>query len=332
LSTNSPETVDNFFIIETWQELAEHIREKTETYDIESSVLLRDLAVWQDLNTYYKDTPEIFAMLGLKGVEISYFDHGEHLEADLTLRYEMFMNVLRGTNMTPLEHEVHVKARQIISTLTFDQMNPLEKAEILHKYLAQSIDYDHNHENNDNAFNVYGAMAQGLAVCQGYAQAFQMLLTMAGIESIMVTGVAQSSENAEPENHAWNLVKLDDNRYHIDITWNDREDGFVSHRFFGVTDEQLAETHTWNRDLFPAATSTEHNYYRFYGLVANSADELSEVFEHFNKPDFIEILCTFDVIDEDLYFLENFHPEINIEQVRYSITSYGNDKLLTLVL
>lgn len=57
-------------------------------------------------------------------------------------------------------------------------------------------------------------------VCQGYAGAFKYLCDRLGINCVMILGSAYDYEGNKG-GHAWNAVKIDNNWYALDITWND---------------------------------------------------------------------------------------------------------------
>ena len=59
----------------------------------------------------------------------------------------------------------------------------------------------------------YGIMVNGTGVCDGYARAYADLLARMGIKSVVV--------ESEPMNHAWNLVSVGGNWYHVDVTYDD---------------------------------------------------------------------------------------------------------------
>ena len=61
--------------------------------------------------------------------------------------------------------------------------------------------------------NAYGCLVNGRAVCHGYAYAFHALMLDLGIQEKFI-----ASANY---NHIWNLVKVGDRWYHVDVTWND---------------------------------------------------------------------------------------------------------------
>ena len=131
---------------------------------------------------------------------------------------------------------------------------------MLHDYIAVNCAYNwkvatqgSSQDDDDRLFSAYGALVDGDAVCQGYALAYQLLLTRAGVTSRIVTGV----------NHMWNMVQLDGAWYHVDVTWDDPVPdmaGTASHDYFLVTDDEIRDTgshSTWDADA-PESTSTAY--------------------------------------------------------------------------
>lgn len=94
-----------------------------------------------------------------------------------------------------------------------------EKIKEVHDYLVDTIDYDST-VLGDNIYNIYGALVTKKCVCEGYAKAFQYLMNELNIENVIVIGTGTNSKN-ESENHAWNYVKLGENWYAVDVTWDD---------------------------------------------------------------------------------------------------------------
>lgn len=68
---------------------------------------------------------------------------------------------------------------------------------------------DRRDEAGDEAWTAYSALVSGDPVCKGYARAYRLLLLRVGIPCIMV----YSSEM----NHIWNMVKIGDDCYHVDV-------------------------------------------------------------------------------------------------------------------
>lgn len=105
-----------------------------------------------------------------------------------------------------------------------------QKLKYFHDYLINNCEYDleasqSNSTTYPNAFNAYGALIEGKAVCEGYANAFKMLCDAAGIESYVVTGVLNGP-------HAWNYVRLDGALYLVDCTSDDPIGGSPRWDFF----------------------------------------------------------------------------------------------------
>lgn len=99
----------------------------------------------------------------------------------------------------------------------------LEKALYLHDYICTNCSYD----NTYTKINAYHALVENQAICEGYALAYEYLLSQVGIESEIVKSVSV--------NHAWNLVKLNGKYYHVDVTWDDPQNdrlGRARHMYF----------------------------------------------------------------------------------------------------
>lgn len=86
----------------------------------------------------------------------------------------------------------------------------MEKALYVNDYLARNCQYD---AEAPNAHSSYGALVDKKAVCQGYALAFLELTRQLDVTCEMVT--------SKSVNHAWNMIKIGNSYYHVDVTWND---------------------------------------------------------------------------------------------------------------
>ncbi len=58
-------------------------------------------------------------------------------------------------------------------------------------------------------------------VCEGYARAFKYLCDEKGIPCVLVDGNAKNKADSAGEAHMWNYVKLGEQWYAVDVTWND---------------------------------------------------------------------------------------------------------------
>lgn len=147
------------------------------------------------------------------------------------------------------------------------EMSDLEKALVLHDYIALNTEYDYQGYLNGNlpnsVFTIEGTLVEGKAVCQGYALAYQYLLNKVGIESKYVASSAM--------NHGWNLVKIFGRWYHVDVTWDDPvwdQLGRVKHQYFLLSDARIMglKHYSWEvwdngTETAPAAVSEVYNTY-----------------------------------------------------------------------
>ena len=95
----------------------------------------------------------------------------------------------------------------------------------LHR-MTQNIDYAFDDGDASWAHSIVGVFdsKHRLAVCEGYAKAYQLLLNYFGVPNAYVVGFAGGNNSDENEHvmHAWNLVEMDDGKYYgVDATWCD---------------------------------------------------------------------------------------------------------------
>ncbi len=140
---------------------------------------------------------------------------------------------------TPADTEVFEAAVNRALGCLIPGMNALQTALVLHDYLAVQTAYDIENVRAgtipDASFTAYGALVLGKAVCQGYAQAYRVLLGRCGIPTAYVP--------SEGMNHGWTLVKLGESWYHADVTWDDPTPdtpGLARHDFFLRSDSAVA--------------------------------------------------------------------------------------------
>ena len=149
------------------------------------------------------------------------------------------------TATTGQAYAVYDTAKQILRSIVDDGMNDFQKVTAIYDYLATHVTYDKavaNMAGDSNVgfgqyscFTSYGALVDGVAVCDGISSAFKVLCMIEGIESEEYTGYSVSGGVG---GHAWNKVKIGGNWYGIDATWctmNINSDGsstmYVKHTY-----------------------------------------------------------------------------------------------------
>jgi hypothetical protein len=112
-----------------------------------------------------------------------------------------------------------------------------------------------------------------------------------GYESFYVSGTADGGA------HAWNLIELGGDYYHIDLTWDDLdgEPAEVLYDYFCITDEEIAKTHTVDAGIiFPEASSTEYNYFvkENMMLAEFNLEAVSALAENYGREGAFAFRCT----------------------------------------
>lgn len=247
----------------------------SKTYkDIEDALLSgREKITFKDLNIF-KDPKDLFKILeeiSNTNPEVMYYKGAEYQMGSLNLYY-----------LKPKEEIVYdrgeiqkIRDEFIRLNITSD-MTDYEKLLTIHDYIVNRASYDERLINHGmvppESYTSYGILAQGVGVCEGYAKSMKYLLDAADIESMIVVGESKN------ESHAWNLVKLDGEYYHVDATWNDpitpNGQDILRHNFFNLNDEEISRTHIWNRDNYPLAKGEKYNYYRYNNLLVEDIDEM----------------------------------------------------------
>lgn len=103
----------------------------------------------------------------------------------------------------------------------------------VHDRLAAHITY---YDGSDNEYgrNIYDAFADGSSVCVGYSLGFQYFMDKLDIPCINVT----------TDDHIWNMVCVDGQWYHVDVTWDDSAEvtkNTVFHNMLLQSDEGMTD-------------------------------------------------------------------------------------------
>ncbi|MDP4142945.1 MAG: transglutaminase domain-containing protein [Bacillota bacterium] len=163
------------------------------------------------------------------------------------------------------EKAVQGKVSEIIAKVIKSDMKDYEKEAALHDYIVNNTVYDKRVDTGNmplESYTAYGVLIKGTGVCQGYAQAMDRLLKACGIESTMVTGDA--NDGTTWVKHAWNIVKIGGQYYHLDPTWDDpvTEDGsnMIRYSYFNITDDQISKNHRWDKTIYPKCDNTQYSF------------------------------------------------------------------------
>lgn len=145
---------------------------------------------------------------------------------------------------TAENQEVYLKAGEWVKSVQ-GESSAYAAVRIFHDGIIQAVDYAYDNDGYSQpaawAHGISGVTGGKGAVCEGYAKTFQMLLNICGIENVLVTGIAGEEEK---EDHAWNMVKLDDGKWYLcDVTWDDASTLGARYDYFCAGGDVFSKDH-----------------------------------------------------------------------------------------
>ena len=151
------------------------------------------------------------------------------------------------------QRDIVVKAWEILDETVEPGMSDYEIAKALHDYVVLNTAYGFPSDvpRPTAVYSGYFSLLWGCGVCTDYAMAYQLLMDMAGIPCGMVTNAS----------HAWNIVQLDGEWYHVDTTWDDptpNREGYVRYDYFLKSDSYMSQDHFDYESEHPC-TSTKYD-------------------------------------------------------------------------
>ena len=190
------------------------------------------------LEAVYNDHPELFWM----DTSYSYKYYEDNTCAQIILKFNETINYI-DTAKANFDNKVN----SIINSANMYDSN-YEKEKYVHNAILNIVEYDVSAPMNQTA---YSALVNGKTVCAGYARSFQYIMTKLEIPTYYVTGTAE-------EDHAWNIVKLSDGYYNVDLTWDDVKTNKYS--YFNIEDQKFSKTHTRTRMSVNLPTCNGNKY------------------------------------------------------------------------
>lgn len=223
------------------------------------------------------------------------FCHWSVTYSDSEIRFTMpFVNVYKNraysTRLEAIQRQASVKNTDY------------DKEKFIHDYIVQHVDFDRNEITNKSFLaenhTVEGALKHGKAVCEGIARFAQLLLLSVGLRAIYVSGTSRSFAEDEPGGHAWVIVYIDGDYYHLDVSHDvclTTDKSHIRYNYFNLVDSEILYDHTFEypKKLFNlACRSRKYNYFYKYDRY---------------------FLQTFEIYQKTLNFLRNFirHPAEN---------------------
>lgn len=183
-------------------------------------------------------------------------------------------------------------------------MSDFEKALYIHDYIVLNCQYDTellkvletdgklSGELVSERYSEYSVLVNGTGICGSYALAYRAILNASGVECVYVSSTEM--------NHAWNMVKIDGEWYHVDCCWDDPvpdSEGIARRTHFLRTDKEMMDLshYSWSPGQYKATSEKYSDMPRNYDYVQK-----------------------YDYTNDDWYYL--------LGNTIYKADKYGNNK------
>ncbi len=160
---------------------------------------------------------------------------------------------------------------QYIDELITEDMTDYEKELAIYEWLVSYTVFDEENmsaivQGDRYSHLPYGVLKYHMAICVGYATTFQLFMDCLEIPCKTI----HSTITGE---HAWNMVQLDGEWYHVDVTF-DGGGEIPLYTYFNVPDEVVEENgYPWSRTEYPEAASYKYCY------VVQSATDCADIYD-----------------------------------------------------
>lgn len=128
-----------------------------------------------------------------------------------------------------------------------DSMSLREKIKAMHDVIINNTKYDEERANTgDSQYDsarIHGVIYDKYAICSGYTDTMAVILTKLGVPNFKIAS----------EEHVWNAVYIDNEWYHLDLTWDDPIStsgrNVLLHDYFLISDDELTKLDTKNKKV-----------------------------------------------------------------------------------
>ena len=227
-------------------------------------------------DAFFLDHPETFWMQTVRLAAYSY------RLADNSIGYELSI-VIYHIDGIDKSREIYNGMYNTIADMDLEADTRYEFLKKLHDQICEMTVYTWG---TKHCGDPSGVLYEGLAVCEGYAEAFKLVCDLNRIPCILVIGSSYG------ELHMWNCVQMDDGKwYMLDATWDDQDNFGTLDDYFlcgldsrdvSFDEELFTESHTaatsHGRDtnltiVYPqfsttAYTLTSQNQYSHFSLTS----------------------------------------------------------------
>ena len=176
----------------------------------------------------------------------------QHIETEYDSLGKITLTIHKSYTASQIS-EIDKKLDEIEANIINKNKPVIENIRSAHNYIINNTKYDITKKNTGStpyqSDIAYGPFIEGYGICGGYTDAMEFILERLGVVSYKVSS----------DNHIWNGVKLDNNWYHLDLTWDDPitpdNSNILDDSFFLINTKKLLEIeieeHQFDQEIYP---------------------------------------------------------------------------------
>lgn len=246
------------------EQLRDKVKTELENGSQEFTTYVKGLSQ-DDLKNINKDMDGFFGSVDTFYLGRTLYNKSNKVQFMLTVsdNYYVYRNLKYGEPIDDSKTTAKAlakKTKSILNKIIKKDMTAYRKEVAIHDYIVSHAEYGFlKGKAKPYSYKAYGVLVEGMGVCNSYAEAMQLLLMLNDIESQIVVGVGDGVD------HAWNLVKLKDDWYQVDATWDDPVPdvkGRILRTYLNVRDKEMAKGHVWKTENYPKANADTYHYYK----------------------------------------------------------------------
>lgn len=210
-----------------------------------------------------------------------------------------------------IHKELYPEVDAILEKTIKPGMSVKDKIKTIHDYVAENITYS----GDDDFFNAESALeaiSTKKGVCAHYSSLFYFLCKRALVPVRVLEGECLTGR------HMWNLVFVDNQWLHVDVTWDDSKNKVI-YDYYLKPMEYMMKTHCWKGFAYPAP----EKHPRIDGMkIKNTMEFRIFLLQQISAglPDSIKFKLLNKNIDKDYRFL-GFHIAYNTYNLKYDAKS-----------
>jgi Transglutaminase-like superfamily len=142
------------------------------------------------------------------------------------------------------EHNIDSTLLPLAQNITLNARNDSDKVVAIYQWMFKNLDYDYQSLINerkgtpdpDSFQQPAVAIRRKTAVCDGYSRIFRDLCLLNNVYSTVIVGYTTFNELTDSAQvlHAWNSVRVNNNWYLMDISWEDAELDFQKNKALSI--------------------------------------------------------------------------------------------------